>query len=153
GQQVQIAFHFQSNDDIKGDAGWYIDDENVQTGPIRSFINQPVDFENGFGDWSVDHGTWEMGVPVPLPETVISVVNAAGTGLRANCRKNSDSRLMSPEFTVPATSDNPRLRFWHWFSVWPGDFAVVEVSVSGGPWQEISPRFQMGGVVWTRPSY
>jgi hypothetical protein len=152
GQQVQIAFHFQSNDDSDTDAGWFVDDVTVETGPIRAnFINQPETFENGLGDWSVDLGTWQIGTPTNYPSAAHSGTLCVGTVIGGSYSPSVDSRLISPPFVVP--TDNPRLRFWHWFSMWPGDFGTVEISAAGGPWQALSPPVTLNGVVWTRPSY
>jgi hypothetical protein len=154
GQRVQIAFRFQSNDDADSAAGWFIDEVTLEIGPPKaSLINQPEGFELGLGDWAVDHGTWEVGPPDTYPEAAFAGRNCAGTVLNGNYRPGIDSRLTTPEFTVPLAADNPRLRFWHWFSIWPGDAGTVEISVAGGAWQPISRPFTGSGVVWTRPSF
>jgi hypothetical protein len=34
------------------------------------------------------------------------------------------------------------LKFWHWYSISSGDWGQVQISVNGGNWQIISPRYQ-----------
>ena len=58
-----------------------------------------------------------------------------------------DSRLISPPIvTVPATNQNPRLRFWHWYSIGGGDHATVEivrrVQILGRPFLQLWRRGQ-----------
>jgi hypothetical protein len=152
GQGVQVAFHFQSNNDRQVDAGWYVDEVSVETGPLQvNFLNQVESFEGGFGDWSVDHGTWQVGPPDTYPPSAYSGTNCVGTILDGNYGQGIDSRLISPPFVVPDAGSNPRLRFWHWYSIWPGDFGQVEISLAGGPWQAISDQITLNGVVWSRP--
>src|SRR5262249_27647962 len=50
---------------------------------------------------------------------------------------NTDSRLISPEFTVPCVDAGPRLRFAQWYDIADGDQGTVEVREPGGPWQQI----------------
>ena len=152
GQRVQVAFHFQADDDAEVAAGWFVDDVVVQTGPEKpSLVNQVEGFDLGLGDWAVDKGSWEFGQPDTWPEQVISGSNCAGTVLAGNYSPDVDSRLISPEFQLPVVGDNPRLRFWHWFSSFPGDSGTVEISVAGGTWQAISEVFSGNGVIWSRP--
>ena len=42
----------------------------------------------------------------------VALVDSAGTVLAGNYASYSDSSLISPAFTVPASSSYPRLRFW-----------------------------------------
>ncbi|MCK7531292.1 MAG: immune inhibitor A [Marinilabiliales bacterium] len=69
GQSVQIAFNFIAGDDgYNGNdesTGWYIDDISLVTGPY--IFNNPESFEAGLNDWSVDGGSWEVGVPTSGP--------------------------------------------------------------------------------------
>jgi hypothetical protein len=151
GQRVQLAFHFQSNGDTDVDAGWYVDGVTVETGPLKlNFINGTEDFETGLGDWSVDYGSWNLGTPVSYPYVAHSGTNCVGTSPTGLYVPGVDSRLISPPFVVP--QDNARLRFWHWFSIFPGDFGQVDISVNGADWQAISPQYTANGVVWSEPS-
>jgi hypothetical protein len=154
GQRVQIAFHFHSNEDNTVGPGWYVDDVRVEIGSVQTnLINHPEGFEQGLGDWSVDKGTWNVGVPGPWPPSAHQGTNAAGTVVGGLYSPNVDSRLISPNIALPAAGDNPRLRFWHWFSIYPGDSGTVEISVAGGPWQALSQQFSGSSVVWTRPLF
>ena len=105
GQSVRIAFHFQSNDDDNVGRGWYVDDVVVETGPSDlDTLNQAEGFEFGLGNWSVDNGTWDTGVPRSGPGLAFKGANCAATVVGfsfGNYGPTTDSRLVSPEFTVP----------------------------------------------------
>ena len=136
---VQIAFYFHSHkagyyNDVS--SGWYIDDVSLITGPY--VLNSPEGFESGFGDWSVDEGSWEVGVPTSGPDSAYNGQNCVGTNLEGNYQEPADSRLISPPFIVPAASENPRFRFWYWFSFAAGDYGQVQIKVNNGDWQPIS---------------
>ena len=153
GQAIQLAFHLQANADANVGPGWYLDEVSVETGAVGSDLLGVVEtFENGLGNWTIDHGVWELGKPTLGPSAAFSGANCIGTVLDGNYRPGMDSRLISPEFLVPPSSDNPRLRFWHWYGIWPGDPARVEISVGGGAWQPLSSLFENNSAVWTRPS-
>ena len=119
GQKVQFAFHFTSGPGLGSDLGWYVDDVAVVVSDFT--FNDPEDFEGGLGDWAVDFGTWQVGVPTSGPPTnstgfrAHSGTNCAATVLAGNFGLNADSRLISPPFTVPA-SGNPEVRFWEWYN-------------------------------------
>jgi hypothetical protein len=133
GQDVQIAFHFTSGGNGFGsDPGWFIDDVSVLTNaPV---FNNPENFENGLGDWSVDTGTWAVGKPTSGPGSAHGGTNCAGTILTGNYGWNVDTRLISPAFTV---GTSPLFRFAQWYSfVNAGGFA--EISTNGSLWQAIS---------------
>ncbi len=117
GETVQIAFYFHSVDTYFGNVstGWYIDDVEVITGPIN--FNIPEDWESGIGDWASERGTWEVGTPSVGPGAAYDGQQCAATVLEGNYSEPVDSRLESPKFTVSAASENPRLRFWHWYSM------------------------------------
>ena len=72
GQAVQIAFHFQSSRDTNVAAGWFIDDVTLETGEASALINSPESFEAGLGDWKIDNGTWELGVPKGPPGNAVA---------------------------------------------------------------------------------
>lgn len=112
GQRVRIAFHFTSGCCYGNGLGWFVDDVEVVTGTPIFYV--PESFESGEGDWSVDSGTWEVGRPASGPGAAHTGTNCAATVLAGNYANNADSRLISPPFTVPASS--PTLRFWQWYS-------------------------------------
>ena len=70
-------------------------------------FNNPEGFELGFGDWSVDAGSWEVGIPNSGPNSSYNEQNCAGTNLAGNYQEPADSRLTSPPFSVSAISENP----------------------------------------------
>ena len=118
-------------------------------GPVL-FPGQIEGFENSWDGWEADNGVWEIGVPTSGPPA-----NAQGnrahegtavlaTILSGNYTDNRSSRVMSPAFVVPAADQNPRLRFWHWWSIaglmapslttWirsPGSASILNSSRSG----------------------
>ena len=113
------------------------------------------DFEgaDALTNWSVDNGTWQIGFPASGPNGAHSGDRVAATVLDGNYPPNADTRLIRNEsFTVP--TDNPRLRFWHWYDT-RGTLASGEVQIKeeGGDWIRIFPQyFHEGGGIWTRPS-
>ncbi len=150
GLSVQLAFYFTSHAPWT-DAGWYIDDITVLTGP-KTFHN-PENWEEGIGDWYADYGTWQVGVPTSGPMTAYSGNNCAATVLTGNYIDDASTRLISPSFEVPDSSQSPRLRFLHWFSFSVSDTGRVLIRVGTGPWQTLGgPYVGTGGGVWTLPS-
>jgi hypothetical protein len=156
GQSVQIAFYFSAtnNTGISGDdvsTGWYIDDIEIVTGPIS--FNNPEDWENGIGDWASERGTWEVGTPSSGPGAAYKGEHCAATVLNGNYAATVESRLISPKFVVPSLSENPRLRFWHWYSFSYSDFAKVQIKVDGtNDWVDISTSYTWtGSNIWTCP--
>src|SRR5438477_8981344 len=60
-------------------------------------------FENGLENWTVDGGLWQVGPPKVLNgPKAFAGANVAGTGLTGNYGATYDTRLITPEFTVPA---------------------------------------------------
>jgi len=117
GQSVQIAFQFISgNEEYGSGPGWYVDDVTLVTGAVSTLVpNVPDTFASGPGDWSADNGVWSVGTPTVGPKGAYSGTTTAGTAMTGNVPANMSSRLISPAFTVPAASQNPRLQFWQWF--------------------------------------
>jgi Putative metal-binding motif len=159
GQTVQVAFYFHSENNgssgcgygsVDVDAGWYVDDVTVETGTPA--LPDPEDWEGGLGDWGVSRGTWEVGTPTSGPGSCYSGTQCAATRLDGNYYEAVDSRLTSPPFVVPAASENPRLRFYHWYSTNCSDFGTVQIKPDGGSWVNISePYYWYSSGVWTRP--
>jgi hypothetical protein len=156
GQNVQIAFYFHSQNNYYGSTyvstGWYLDDVTVETGPVP--LNNPETWESGIGGWGVDKGTWEVGTPTSGPTAAHSGTKCASTVLAGNYAEGVDSRLISPAFTVPSANQNPRLRFWHWFSFNSDDYGKVQIkTTSGTEWIDIGGSYvNTGSGVWTYPS-
>jgi hypothetical protein len=126
--------------------------------------SENFDDGNGNNRWYADNGVWQVGAPSYGPATnsagcrAYSCPNCATTGLTGGYPNLSNSRLIRIQtFTVPSASLFPRLRFWHWFAFGSptgggADYGVVEVSVSGGPWQAVSPQYYYSGGDWTYAS-
>ena len=143
GDTVQIAFHFHSQPHYYyGDvsSGWYIDDVSLMTGAY--VFNNPEGFESGFGDWSADEGSWEVGIPTSGPDSAYNGVNCAGTNLEGNYQEPADSRLITPPFVIPPASENPAIQFWHWFSFAEDDWGEIQITTDRGfTWETISNQF------------
>jgi len=127
GLTVQISFYFHS-DGGSQQPGWYIDDITIETGDL--VFNSPEDWESGYDDWYVDYGTWELGTPSSGPGAAYQGANCVGTRLAGDYYHDIDStRLISPPFNVPSSSENPALRFWHWyyFQINDDDYGEVQI--------------------------
>ncbi|HXG49280.1 MAG TPA: LamG-like jellyroll fold domain-containing protein, partial [Methylomirabilota bacterium] len=112
-------------------------------------------FEKGWNGWITDcsPSVWEVGVAQSGPGTAHHGTTLAATVLGGNYPRYANCRLLSPPLVVPPASENPRLRFWHWYSIWGGDAGYVEVRVAGSAdWVKISPDFTQSSGAWTRPS-
>jgi hypothetical protein len=150
GQEIQVAFHFTATDAVRYDSdegpGWYVDDVALVTGP-------PVlanDFEAGWGDWSVDGASWEVGVPTSGPKRANGGQNCAGTVLAGNYGRIVDTRLMSPPFFVPSADEHPRFTFVNWYGFGAGDQGTIEVRVGQGAWAVVSQTNLWEGNGWSR---
>ncbi len=65
----------------------------------------------------MDAGTWEVGVPTSGPDSAFNGQNCAATVLNGNYPAYADTRLIRhTSFVVPSANQNPRLRFWQWYS-------------------------------------
>src|SRR5262249_44780627 len=114
----------------------YIDEVTIETG--NRVVSFPDDFERGVGDWCADYGIWEVGVPTSGPGGAHSGSNVLATILVGNYYDNRSSRISTPPFVVPSADQQPRLRFWHWWSFSCDDYGQVQIRVDGGPWQALS---------------
>ncbi len=156
GKAVQIAFLIDSDGSV--DDGWDIDEVRVVKGNYSiGFTNNAAEgFELGLGDWSSETGIWEVGVPTSGPTTnalgwrAYAGTNCAATVLDGNYTEDRSSRLVSPPFVVP--TDNPRLRFWHWFSIGAHDFCQVQIKVGTNSWVNLGAQYTGACGVWSRPS-
>ena len=109
-------------------AGWYLDDIEIVT-KVPSFKG---DFETGIGDWSVNRGVWQVGLPTAGPGTCFGdSTQCVGTILNGNYPAYTDSRLVSATMTLPTVTgfEEIHLRFQHWFSYGGYDSGQVQVSV------------------------
>jgi hypothetical protein len=110
------------------------------------------DFESGEGDWFADSGVWEIGVSMSGPDSAYSGQNLAATVLDGNYPINAHSRLVSPTISLPRLVEGKRIqsKFWHWYSFGGGDQGVVQISVEGGEWQDVSNIFVGESGDWTQ---
>ena len=146
GSTVRIGFRFVSDYPYSG-AGWYIDDVSVVSGP-ENFVN-PEDFEIGVGDWYGDNGLWQVGITTVGPASAHSGQNCAGTLLHGNYPSYANTRLVSPQITLP--SGHVRVKFWHWFDMGSGDWGDVQISTDGINWETVtSPVFDGSSTGWTQ---
>ena len=149
-QSIRIAFRFQSSG-TRSDtgAGWYVDDVALITGTPR--LRSVEAFERGLDEWSVERGVWEVGAPdrLPAPRTFGGGEACAATILNGDYPQPQDSRLVTPKFTVPASTENPRLRFWHAFTFAAGDSGRVEIRQGATDWEPLGPTYTGLGSVWS----
>ncbi|HXJ59716.1 MAG TPA: choice-of-anchor J domain-containing protein, partial [Verrucomicrobiae bacterium] len=160
GQTVQLGFHLRARDccgGYDGGPGWYIDDVSVVVGPIVfDPHNSPEGFESGLGDWASDSGTWEVGVPTSGPppnadgRRAHSGTQVAATVLAGSYAESFDSRLISPPFEISSSWENPRLRFWHWYSFGGGDSGSVQIKAGTNDWETLAIYTSTPGV-WHYP--
>jgi hypothetical protein len=155
---IELSFYFYSYNSYGGAdvaSGWYIDEVWIETG--EDVFNNPEDFESGFDDWYTDFGTWEIGTPsVVGPGGAYEGTQCAGTILTGNYYDNTQSRLISPAFAVPSASENPVLRFWHWYNFNIEDMGQVQVRVVGDTtgWQTLETYSgYVGDTAWTSVSW
>ncbi len=107
------------------------------------------DFESGWGSWYADNGVWEIGIPTIGPQNTHSGQNCAGTDLDANYPLFANTRLVSPQITLP--SGHIRLKFWHWYEMEWGDWGEVQISTDGINWESVSsPVFDDYSTTWTQ---
>jgi uncharacterized repeat protein (TIGR01451 family) len=156
GERVQVAFYHQDVDEgyyHSEGPGWYVDDVEIirQERPVLSGLD---DFESGWGGWYSDRGIWELGEPTTGPGAAHSGTSCMATVLDGNYPYKPYSRLVSPLLVVPPASENPSLRFWHWYDFAPSDFGRVDIRVLGGGWETaIGPFSGPGDGGWHRPFY
>ncbi len=122
---------------------------------------QPIDTvwaEDWEGDWIenwyVDGGTWEVGIPTYGPDSTYEGLKCAATVLAGNYDDGVRSRLVRlTKFVVPTKDQNPRLRFWHWYSLSSDDHGYLQIKTEHGVWQDISTNYSgTSSDVWTYTS-
>jgi len=115
-----------------------------------------VVFSDGFESrpsvWFPDNGVWEVGVPTSGPNRAYAGQFCFGTILAGNYPPNANTRLISPEIALPRLlpGEELQLRFWHWFNVYNADPGVVQISVNGSNWRNLSIPFIEYSSVWTQ---
>ena len=97
------------------------------------------DFEAGAPGWMVDNGVWEIGVASAGPGACFSGDSCVGTVLGGDYPRGVNSRLISPEVTLPtlAAGEELLLRYRQWWSNQVNDDGHVQVQVyESGVWSE-----------------
>jgi hypothetical protein len=163
GQNIRVGFLFTSattggvSDPTRVGPGWYIDEVRVVTGSLT--FNNPEGFEDGWGGFHVEGGSWEVGTPAQGvgPGQAHTGTRCVGTVLNGNYADGFGSvganfgRLVSPPFLVPPAVTNPRMRFWHWHSFNSDDLGQVQVKVGTDNWQTFATYTSTSSGVWSRP--
>ncbi len=158
GQNVRFAFHLQDDGANSGfssytpyvTTGWYLDAVSLTEDPATPLL--PDDFEDGMEGWYADGGTWEIGAPTSGPASAHAGNGCAATMLGTSYAFRCDTRLISPPVALPANKayNDLYLSFWHWYSVWGGDTAQVEIRTPGGEWTVLSENFDQTSAGWVR---
>ena len=170
GQTVELGFYFESHGYTNPNypyqwlwdtgLGWYVDEVTIETGPLPT-IAFPEGFENGWGGWQVDYiggrvtdfGIWEIGQPTSGPGAAHTGTNCAATVLNGNYPDDRSARLVSPSFVVPTADENPRLRFWSWYSIAGHDFCELQIKVGTNAWQAVHHYTSTGSGVWNQQGF
>lgn len=151
GEEIELSFHFTSRNYGGGSQdvaqGWYVDDVALISGTMT--FPALEDFEEGLGSWRATRGVWQVGVPESGPYSAHSGEQVAATVLRGNYYDYQDSRLVSPSFVVPAPSEEPWLRFWHWYNFSSSDSGRVEIRPEGGSWAQVSNTYTNYSSIWS----
>jgi hypothetical protein len=98
------------------------------------------DFEANNGSYVADPqtGAWAWGNPTAGPGGAYSGAKCWGTGLTSNYIASANWKLDSRRFV--ATSNNPQVRFMHWYQIESGwDGGNVKYSTNGTTWTLLSP--------------
>lgn len=115
-------------------------------------------WEGGIGRWFASNGVWEVGKPADEPGSTPSGENCAGTILAGNYPANANTRLTSPQISLPAiaSGEKLKLRFMHWFRMnrlgSHYDYGFVQISTdNGNTWQTATANADEYSAVWTQP--
>jgi len=127
---------------------------------IPPFLTGIESFETGYEGWTVEGTQWEVGLPTYGPPTnslgqrAHSGSNCAATVLGGDYADDTSGRLASPAFVVPAADQNPRLRFWQWYSFGgSGDHGEVQIKMGTNDWQTLAQYTASGSGVWSEPGF
>ncbi len=114
------------------------------------------DWESGIGNWWIDNGLWEVGLPTVGPDSAYSGQNCAGTVLGGNYPTDANTRLISPHIILPSRLPGEliKLKFWYWFRIneviHGNDQGYVQISVNGGSWQTLAGPISGWSTTWTQ---
>ena len=106
---------------------------------------------SGFGGWSTEGGVWQIGVPTKSdgPVQAHSPPTCAGTVLGDDYPNLADGRLISPLYSVPPLSENPRFKFWQWYrTASAADYGQLQIRTNGGAWTNISEQITGTATNW-----
>ncbi|MBL9127574.1 MAG: hypothetical protein JNL97_08005, partial [Verrucomicrobiales bacterium] len=146
GRRVRLGFLFAAGDTQNWDdtgTGWYIDDLRIETGPLPE-LPRLEGFEDPSASdrWTADFGVWEIGTPTDALVPPHSGTRCLATRLTGRYADTRLSRVASAPFVVPSANQQPRLRFWHWWSFSYGDAGRVQISTDdGATWGNLSPAY------------
>jgi len=130
---------------VSGLSSRVTDDENEKLNEVSIFFSG---FENGYDDWWVDNGQWEIGVPLVGPTSgCFKSTQCAGTVLSGPYSDYIESRLISPAIALPALGDYRRIQlsFKHWYALHLHDLVKLQISVETAPgvwgrWKTLSTQ-------------
>lgn len=114
----------------------------------QPFTPAVEDFEDvgALDRWIANDGIWEIGTPTSGPGAAHSGTKCLATVLGGNYPENESSRVVGPTFTVPAADQDPRLRFWQWFSFGSGDSGKAQLSLDNGTtWVDLPAQVTTNG--------
>ena len=134
GQYVQIGFLHKadrSGSRASESSGWYLDEGQIWMG-TPTFLS-PEDGELGWKNWYTQNGIWEVGQPTSGPSAAFNGEAVFGTVLDGHYPGHTDSRLVSPPFSLPelpgnSPSETLEMHFHHWFNYSTYDSGTVQIS-------------------------
>ena len=123
---------------------------------VSNYYQENFEATNGSFTASPNSSAWEWGIPTSGPGSAHTGTKLWATVLAGNYSDTVNWKLTSREFI--ATSNNPTLKFWHWYNMeespgTPGrayDGGNVKISTdSGNTWAVIRPVSGYDGVGYT----
>jgi bacillopeptidase F (M6 metalloprotease family) len=128
---------------------------------VFSQANDTLWFEDwescDMGSWFASNGVWEVGMPTVGPLNPSSGQCCAGTVLDGNYTNSANTRLTSPQISLPSllSGEKLKLRFWHWYRMHNSsghyDHGFVQISTdNGNTWATISGNYDEYSEVWSQ---
>ncbi|MCK6556938.1 immune inhibitor A [Candidatus Binatia bacterium] len=113
---------------------------------LRDDLEQPDFWE----DWAVSNGSWQWGIPSSGPGTAHQGDKLIATVLDGNYGDDTSSRIERlTKFVVPDATQNPRLRFWHWYNFGGGDLGRAQIKAGDSDWQTLEQFSGYSGGTWS----
>ena len=111
------------------------------------------DFEGpGVGNrWHCNEATWEIGKPAPI--SAHSGTNVLATTPEGRYQDWTSGLMVGPRFTVPAASENPRLRLWQWYSLNAGDYGEIQIKAGTNAPVVLAHYEWTHNDVWAYPAF